>query len=76
MSKVKGLIGKVISIDEVKELPNYYVKVIRVPDDKNKHHYSKIVTQEKADRLLNGIKAMDVDGNKIRVPLKRKYIKV
>ena len=55
------------------EFPNYYVKVFRVGED-GKRTYSKIVTQEKADRLLNGFKAVTHEGKEVRVPLKRKFI--
>lgn len=52
----------------------FYVKLYRVAD-KDKRTYSKIVTKEKADRLLNGLKVKNVDGSIITIPLKRKFVK-
>jgi len=53
---------------------NYYAKLYRVAD-KGKRTYSKIVKQEKADRLLNGKQMVGKDGVVVRVPLKRKYVR-
>jgi len=53
---------------------NHYVKLYRVAD-KGKRTYSKIVTQEKADRLLNGKQMVSKDGEVVRVPFKRKFVR-
>ena len=61
------------------EIPttNTHVMVMRVPDERGKHHYSKRVTVQKADRLINGKTMINREtGERVRVPLKRKYILV
>jgi len=65
---------KIEDYKETKILGNYYVKLYRVAD-KGKRTYSKIVTKEKADRLLSGLKVKNVDGEIITIPLKRKFVK-
>jgi len=53
---------------------NTHVKVYRVPKP-GKRAYSQLVTVEKADRLINGvIKINTKTGEKVIVPLKRKFV--
>ena len=60
-----------------KNEPNhsYYQKVYRVPDSKSKRTYSKIVNQEKAQRLIVGKQLVSRDGTVVDVPLKRVFIR-
>ena len=50
-------------------LTPYYVMVTRIPNEKRLKGYTKLVTQEKADRLIDGSYVMGQ-----RVPLSRKFV--
>lgn len=62
-------------IGEKKPTTNHYVKVYKVPNEKGKRTYSKIVTRAKAERLVKGRVAIDnTTGKRVRVPLSRTFV--
>lgn len=56
-------------------LPKYYQKVTRVPSEKGKKAYTKIVSRKVADKLINGVIELDaITKTLVRRALSRQFV--
>ena len=54
-------------------LPKYYTQVAREPESKGLKAYTKLVTHQKADKLVNGKFEIGLNGMPSRIKLSRNF---